>query len=166
MTATTEEVGIASRTRKPVASALKARVWTLLHRHKLDLELAAGSDPNVDPLRRERARELVREGTRRRVADYLERVVVEAESAPRLRASRAPIARRAIRNSRSELETIVERLKAPAPVSPQGVAKALLLVTQGTGPLYGGNSKNSGQELNRALRAAVDAIDRGPGLTG
>jgi len=147
------------RTAAP-SQPLKIRIRTWLHRYKVDRELAAGADPNLDPLRRARACELVRESTRHKIADSLERVLRRADSAPQARSSQAPIARGPIRASRSDLETIVERLKAPATVSPQGVAKAVLLLTECTGPLYDGSE----QELARASHAAVQAIDRGPGL--
>lgn len=149
----------------PGRLTLMTRVRTLPHRHRLDLELAAGSDPNVDPLRRERARELLSEGSRRKLAWSLERLLAEADSPPPPLSPRVPIARDAIREQSSAVETIVERLKAPSYVSPQGVAMVSLLLADGAGPLYRGNSENA-QGLGKDLDAAVDAIDHGPGLAG
>lgn len=159
MRATTEFTGSQVRT-AAAGGPLSIRIRTWLHRYKVDRELAAGADPNLDPLRRARACELVRESTRHKIADSLERVLRQVDSIPQGRSSQAPIAGGPILYSRSDLETIVERLKAPAAASPQGVAKAVLLLTECTGPLYGGSE----QELARASRAAVHAIDRGPAL--
>jgi hypothetical protein len=145
-------------------SSLSNQVRARLRHHKLDKSLASGADPNTDSLRRERARQLVGEKTRHEVAAHVERLLVEADSPPRgLFTPRVPIARAAIRDSRWNLETIVERLKAPAYISPQGVAMISLLLSDGAGPLYGNNPAHS-QELHRALDTVVDAIDNGPVL--
>lgn len=150
-------------TRTQDGSALSTRVRTRLHRHKLDAELAAGADPNVEPLRRGRARELINGKTRHKIAQSIERMLAEADAAPRLPTSRVPIARSAIRDSHPDLEALVERLKAPTYISPQGVAMALALLTSGTGPLYRDGSEHS-RGLKRTLSAVLDAIDHGPSL--
>lgn len=167
MSATATEIGGPVRKVPTVgASPLRVRVRARLQRRRLDRELASGTDPNTDPARRERARELVGEKTRRQIAACLERLLAEADSAPRgAYTSRMPIARTAIRDSRLDLETIVERLKAPAYISSRGVAMISLLCSDGAGPLYGNNPAHS-QELRRALAAVVEAIDHGPVLVG
>lgn len=147
------------------AASMGTRVRTRIHRHQIDKELASGADPNIDSLRHERARELVGEQNRERIATSLERLLAEVDSGPRTLSSRAPIARAAIRESRGTLETIVERLKAPAYVSAQGVALISLLLSDGAGPFYGNDPVNS-QVLPGALEAALDSIGRGPVLVG
>ena len=47
--------------------------------HQLDLELAAGADPNQDPVRQERARELTHRGMRLTIATDLEEALVQAD---------------------------------------------------------------------------------------
>jgi hypothetical protein len=149
------------KTRGAGASSLTNRLRARLHRHKLDKALAYGADPNTDSLRRERAQELVGEKKRHEIAACLERLLVEADSPPHgLFSSRVPIARAAIRDSRWDLETIVERLKAPTYISPQGVAMLSLLIYDGAGPLYG--SHYSARCLRWRLATVVDAIDHGP----
>lgn len=133
-----------------------------LHSRRLDQELASGADPNADPLRRQRARELVEEETRRRIAANLRRALAEAE-APRSPFSvKAPIARAALRDSREDVEDVANRLSGPAPVSPQGVARARMLLTDGTGPLYG--EETTATQLRWGLAAAAEAIDHGPAM--
>jgi hypothetical protein len=166
MSATAEATRDLNRkARTPGAISFRTFIRIRLHRHRLDRELASGVDPNVDRLRRERAHELVGEKTRRKLAASLERLLAEAYSAPRPFSSQAPIARAAIRNSYGELETIVERLKAPAYISSQGVAMISLLLTDGAGSLYGNNPGRS-EELHRALETVIDTIDHGPVLVG
>jgi hypothetical protein len=148
------------RTSEEAPSWMTFRVW--LHRSSLDSELAIGADPNRDPLLRARAQELVGEKARRRIAESFERVLCEVDSAPSLFTSRAPIARTAVRETRPALETVVERLKAPAYVSPQGVAMARRLLTDGAGPMYGQGPQESGALLRQSLGALIDAIDHGP----
>lgn len=167
MNATTEVTrSPGQRNRGAGTSSLSNRVRARLRRHKLDKALASGADPNTDLLRCERAQELVGEKTRHEIAVCLERLLAEADSAPRrLCTSRVPIARAAIRDSRWALETIVERLKAPAYISSQGVAMVSLLLSDGAGPLYDSSAARS-QELRSALAITVDAIDHGPVLVG
>ena len=165
MSATTEAIGSASqKVGSAPAVPLSIRIRVRLHRRRLDAELASGADPNTDPLRHKRAQELVGEECRRKIAASLERLLAEAGSAPRSFTSKVPIARAAIRDTHWGLDTIVERLKAPAYISPRGVAMISMLLCDGAGPLYGNPTKS--QVLRRALEATVDAIDHGPVLVG
>lgn len=102
------------RARAPGGVSLRTRVQTRLNRHRLDKQLASGADPNADSLLYQRARELVGEQSRERVAESVERLLAELDSGARGFTSRAPIARVAIRDSRETLETALERLKTPA----------------------------------------------------
>jgi hypothetical protein len=166
MSATAEvRRGVVQKVRPPGSGSLRTRIRARLHRHRLDSELASGADPNIDPIRRERAQDLLGEETRHRVAASLESLLAEADSPAHGLTAKAPIARAAIRESRWDLETIIERLKAPAYISSQGVAMILLLLADGASPLYGNNRARSG-ELCRALAATVEAIDHGPVLVG
>jgi hypothetical protein len=160
MSATAEVTrGINQKVRTSGAVSLRIRVRTRLRRHKLDRELASGVDPNINPLCCERARELVGEQNRKRIAASLEQLLGEADSGPRAFTSRVPIARAAIRDSRGYLDTIVELLRTPAYISAQGVARISLLLSDGAGPLYGNNPAHS-EELRRALETVVDTIDQ------
>jgi hypothetical protein len=160
MSATAEVTwGADQKARASGGASLGTRVRTRLHRHKLDKELASGADPNINSLRYERARELVGEQNRRRIAASLEQLLGEADSSPRAFTSRVPIARAAIRDSRGSLDTIVELLRTPAYISAQGVARISLLLSDGAGPLYGNNPAHS-EELRRALETVVDTIDQ------
>jgi len=108
-----------------------------LHKARLDQQLAEGFGP--DPLedRALRARQLTSPRARRRLARSLRARVKDAErpAAPRLSAA-VPLSRRAVRSWRESLLGLAERLERPDPVNPCGVARVLVLLTDGTGPLY------------------------------
>ena len=121
------------------------RVRTWLHRHKLELRLAAGADPNLDPMLRQRALELLDPKARRRLAASLEELAPPAGA------------------STIRFDTVVERLKAESPVRAQGVARALLLITNGSGPLWGVGGE---AELAAAAGEVLHGFDHGPPLDG
>jgi hypothetical protein len=157
--------GASWKARHPRPTPIGIRIWARLCHGRLDRELVSGADPNLDPLRHERARRLVGEEWRRRCAASLERLLAEADSPPRPFTSKVPIARAAIRDSRPRLDTIVERLRAPAHISPQGMAMVTVLLADGAGPLYG-SGRADPAVLGRALEDMLHAIDNGPALVG
>jgi len=166
MSATLEATRSAGQVgRTPGAASLNIRLRTRLHHHKVDRQLASGADPKSDLVRQARAQQLVGQEIRRKLAASLERLLAAAYAGPRPFTSKVPIARAAIRDSRWDLDTIVERLRAPGHISPQGVAMITVLLCDGAGPLYG-NSPTGSHELRRALEAVIDRIDHGPALAG
>ena len=164
MSATMELLESVSPKVRPAGSA-RTRIRTRIRRHRLDRELISGTDPNTDPLLKERAGELVGERCRRQIAAGLERLLASADSPPLPFTSQVPIARAAIRDSRSALEAIVERLSTPAYLSARGVAMAGMLLADGAGPLYGNDPANS-RVLRGTLRVTLDCLDNGPMLVG
>ena len=113
-----------------------ARLRVRLRRWRLDRELAEGCHPEACRDRALRATQLTEAVTRRRVARSLRGVVAKAERAPGGLGSAAPVCRSAVLAWREGLLGLADRLEQPGPVNPCGVARALALVTDGTGPLY------------------------------
>jgi hypothetical protein len=124
--------------------------------------LAAGTNPNATDELRERARQLVAEESRRFIAASLRRFLDDASSRPRPFSSQVPIAHNAIRDSRGDIEGIIERLDTPDYLCPQGVAQLSLLLTEGTSPLFGPGTPP--RQLRRSLLVAVDGLEGGPVL--
>lgn len=94
-----------------------------------------GPDPVED--RALRARQLAATRARRRLARSLRARVKDAERPAAIRMSAAvPLCRRAVLPWREGLLGLAERLERPVPVNPAGVARVLVLLTDGTGPLY------------------------------
>ena len=66
-----------------------------------------------------------------------------------------PLSRRAVLSSREGLLGLAERLESPDPVNPCGVARVLMLLTDGTGPLY---SPGSAERLREAVWWIADGL--------
>jgi hypothetical protein len=114
---------------------LRARVW--LRRFSLDERLAQGAGVTDSPDLARRAAQLLSERMRRRLASWLERTLEEAERPHVRRTAALPLDREAIRIARPELLSLARDLAAVnEPVEVRGVARAHLLLSDGTSPLY------------------------------
>lgn len=140
------------------AIAVRVRMRTA----EIDRELARGRSPDSDPLTRERALQLVSESTRRKIARGLELALRQADADLSLR-TQAPVSREAVREAAPALETLIARLLDGGQVSPQGVARAKVLLSDGAGPLF---LRRAGDGLLRAAGSARSALDLGPLVEG
>jgi hypothetical protein len=116
-----------------------------LRRDRLDHELADGLPPGSFEDRELRAAQLAGMHERRRTARALRALVTRADR-PQLLTSAVPLSRRAVLTAREGLLGLAERLEGGDTVNPCGVARALVLLTDGAGPLYargGGGSMTS-----------------------
>lgn len=116
----------------PLGHRLQVRV----HRRRLDEELASGAAIGDSPERTLRAEQLADQRARRRLAAALRRIVCEAQD-PRitLRVLVAP-ARTAVLQWSEALLGLAERIERPGPLAARGLAQAVLLISDGAGPLY------------------------------
>ncbi len=137
-----------------------ARIRALLHPGALDRRLAAGADPARDRELAARAALLLRRTTRMQIAEGLEAAVASARSGAGARSLSAivPAAGPAVRCASEELLELARRLRAPEPVSAQGVALARELLVDGTRPLY---AAHGGDQLARMARHARGALEAG-----
>jgi hypothetical protein len=138
---------------------LRHRLESHLLADRLDRSLAAGTPPESDVLLALRAERLARPSTREELAAAVQRLVREATE-PQHGFSRAPslaVLSRVAR-ARSELESLVEQLLAPVPVSARGVALVEILLRDGTGPLF---RYESTADLALQVRRAGDALEPG-----
>lgn len=115
---------------------LRLRLHVGLHRNRLDRDLASGGNPEAGPELAFRARQLANPRKRRQIAKGLRGSVREAEAPRSPFGSAVPTRRDTTPAVRSALLGLAERLEGPLPVNPRGVALALALLTDGTGPLY------------------------------
>jgi hypothetical protein len=133
--------------RRPSTFRLRLRVR--LRRGRLDRQLADGLAPDAFRDRALRATQLAGMPTRRQVARSLRRLVAHAERPPTgLIGSAVPVCRRSVLRWREGLLGLAERLEQPTPLDPSGVARALVLLTDGGGPFYD----------ERAPRSMADAV--------
>jgi hypothetical protein len=140
---------------------LRRRLRVQLHRARLDQQVADGfgTDPIED--RALRARQLAGRRSRRRLARSLRARVRDAElpAVPHLSAA-VPLSRRVVVAWRESLLGLADRLESPDPVNPCGVARVLVLLTDGTGPLY---SPRAADRMSEAVWWIADGLAHDPG---
>lgn len=135
-------------------AGLKDRLAARLRTRTLDLELASGAPPESSAAVALRARHLIDPIERRSIADGLRGLVREARDGPRLSRVRVPACWKRVRAASEELDELADALIRPGPVSVHGVAEALLLLTDGTGPVYNPDSPANLRTL--AVEATAD----------
>ncbi|MEA2198886.1 MAG: hypothetical protein QOJ25_2937 [Solirubrobacteraceae bacterium] len=137
---------------------LRLRVW--LRRPRLDRELARGRGYKTSPALALRARQLVETSTRRRAARNLRDIVNYAERAAAGRIiSAVVIERAAVRAGREALLGLADRLDGTAPVSPRGVARVQILLTDGCeSPLF---NPHTGYTVVDAVWQAAELLGAG-----
>ena len=133
--------------------------WTYrLRRRTLDAQLSFGFDPNGTPDRRRRAEELTGEEFRQELARRLEHLVSEAFGSPHWQ---SPVRWADVRDVSTQLSLLAETLAGTTEVSPQGVARASLLLGDGDSPLYGPEREDL---LETAVGSALASLELGPML--
>jgi hypothetical protein len=136
--------------REPLRDRLAVRV----HKHRLDAALASGTPAETSAALALQARRLTDVSVRRELARTIRRLVrdVDAPAPPsRLRISSQSARVAAAAGALGEL---ADALAEPKPVSARGVAQALILLTDGTGPLF--NRHNHGSVRDRASAAIAN----------
>jgi hypothetical protein len=116
--------------------------------------LAAGADPQSDPLIACRAERLVSAETRHRLADGL-RDAVERAALPRPATATAPLAAESIRANSGLLLALARRLDSGDSIEPHGAAKAQQLLTDAASPLY---EPSSALRLEDEVEATLIAL--------
>jgi hypothetical protein len=137
------------------------RLQVRARRHQLDAKLAAGADPNNDELLNWRAHELTSADMRKRVADSFDEAMGRIPMSNRQAPTAVFMDSDAVRVALRELRELVDRLNGPDPVSPQGVARAQRLLTEGASPIY---APGNGPELQMLVRQSIRGLDSGPEL--
>jgi hypothetical protein len=138
------------------AAPLLLRLRVHLTRGSLDRQIARGVALADTPALALRARQLAAESTRRPLAADLRHVVGYAERVEsRSRLSAVMLEPARVRAGRGALLRLAERLEAPAPVSPQGVALARVLLTDAASPLF---DRDSERTVTEASCIADDAL--------
>jgi hypothetical protein len=133
-TATANQVQIAAPAR------LRERLSARVRSRRLDIALARGTPPETAAPLALRARRLAALSRRRAIAAGLRRVIRDTcRGVPPSQARISPRLSQVIAAS-DDLMRLADALDSPGPVAARGVAQAWILLTDGTGPLYNGNS--------------------------
>lgn len=123
-----------ARDRRRPPLRLRLRVW--VRRRRLNNELAAGFEPHASDELALRARQLTDTSTRRRLARSLRGVASDVEDRrAAVLGPGVPVCRKVL-PWREGLLGLAERLDGREPVNARGVARTLLLLTDGSGPIY------------------------------
>jgi hypothetical protein len=130
----------------------------LLSRRRLDRELAAGCPADGDAERALRAAQLTGPTMRRQLARSLRRAV---EPRPGLSAA-VPAHPGVAADWREPLLGLADRLEAPSPLNPCGVARIHALLTDGGGPLY---TKRADRPIEEAVWWIADGFQVTPADT-
>jgi hypothetical protein len=130
---------------------VRDRLVVRLRPRRLDRALARGTSPEASAPLALRAQQLTEPEQRGSIARELRRIAAEAHEARRPALRRIMPSRARVRAAREELIRLAETLEEPGPVAAGGVAQAVMLLTDGTGPLY--NSDNRTTLVAGAARA-------------
>ena len=140
---------------EPRRVRLRDRVEARVRTHHLDRQLADGVPPERSAALALRARRLVDPAFATALARRLDAIVREAVLR---RVPRAQIAVRlaAVADLAAEIDELAGRLVASGPAAVRGVAQVLVLLGEGSGPLY---SSRADEELGAAIRRARAALE-------
>jgi hypothetical protein len=131
------------------------RLAARLRAHRLDRELAAGTEPDADVAHALRAATLIAPAQRSMLARSLLRIVRDARERPAGLTVRAPVTRRTALAAAEELDALARRLVAPEPVAVRGVAQVGRLLSDAGSPLYSGHAG----ALRGAARRALASLE-------
>jgi hypothetical protein len=133
-----------------------SRVAAFVRADAVDEALAAGVSPDAGPALSLRARILLRQPLRRRLARQLRDVIKRAERPRGLWDPTVPLAQGAINANRDEIAALARRLESTEPVDARGIAQLRLLLCKGASPLY---SPATSDQLDEALERIGEALD-------
>lgn len=134
---------------------LRLRVY--LTRPWLDRRIAARSRHTATAALELRARQLTCARSRRRLARQLREIVEYAQrTGSRPVFSAVVIDRRAVLRGKHVILGLAERLEGPAPVSPRGITRVQRFLTDGLGPLFNPNSRET---MVQAVWNIEDALE-------
>ncbi|HLW96220.1 MAG TPA: hypothetical protein VKS25_12655 [Solirubrobacteraceae bacterium] len=138
----------------PPPERLRDRLVARLRSGSLDTALANGTPADAYATLALRARRLTNLTRRRELADAIEHLVHDTRrTVTHWPGHVGPLPDR-VTDASWELTVLAGKLAEPTPVAARGVAEALLLLTDGTGPLY--NAKSGGSVRDSAASAAAN----------
>jgi hypothetical protein len=135
---------------------LRDRLAARVRSHRLDEALARGTPAETNAVLALRARRLTRSRFRRGLARTLRRLIREAESTSGFSRSRIPPVCARVAGAADALNELADGLARPNPAAARGVAQAVMLLTDGTGPLFNVRCAESVRE--RAAAARVNLL--------
>jgi hypothetical protein len=142
------------------SAPLTLRLWVRARRFRLDREIAEGAVHPTSAGLELRARQLISARTRCELARNL-RGLVEHVERPHPIFSAVVVHRNAVSAGAHALIGLAESLEREEPVSPAGVARVRMLLTDGVSPLFNPSSR---QTVIDAVWDIQDALEERDGL--
>jgi hypothetical protein len=139
----------------PRTSGLRARLQAFTDRLALDRTLATSANLHASPALARRAQVLSSWRVRHRLADGLERVVVEAIVPPQEHGAAVPVQRDAVLAAQTDLLRLVRALRAEPGPPVRVIAAVSLWLTDGAGPVFAEHPRGTLAEA--AFQAAFHA---------
>ena len=140
------------RDRLPLSASLVAR----LRASALDNQLAEGVEPWRSPAHAARSLRLTSPRRRRAVARSLERLLEDVERRPPVVSAVVRPCREQVLEARPLIVAVASLLRSTRPVDARGVARVVVLLTDGGGPCY---VSSHPQALEGALQSASQWLD-------
>jgi hypothetical protein len=137
----------------------RARLLARAHARRLDEALIGAADPSRSPQLAARAAALTGRRSRAAIADGLERLLQAAEGRRQRQTGVLPRAGHVLANG-DMLHELAGELRGTAPLYARGIAIVNRLLTDGTGPVYLGDSESLAHRLGEA-RAAMRGAEIG-----
>jgi len=119
-----------------MTAPLVTRLKAVAERAELDRELARGVSPSTNPELARRAEVLRSRRVRRRLADGLEHVLVEAVAPTRGQTAAVPVQRDEVLLARRDLSRLAWALRSEPAPPVRAIAAASVLLTDGAGPMF------------------------------
>ena len=152
----TVSVGESSHTGRRVR--VLDRIQTRVSRDRLDAELAKGVPPDSSVVLSLRAKQLLTRSERLGLVRSLRRILSTSEQSNTVRLG-VPLNRDAIRNSRQQLEQLIDKLEGDLPVDVRSMASLHNLVVDGGSPLY---LVSRSRDLKAELTALLAVVETTP----
>ena len=139
----------------PRAWGLRARLKAFTGRMELDRRLAAGERTGAGPELARRAYVLQHWRVRHRLADGLERLVIDAVAPPHESGAAVTVQREAVLAAQHDLLRLVRALRSEPSPPVRSIAMVSVLLTDGSGPVFAPHPVGTLVEL--AFQAAFHA---------
>ncbi len=143
-----------------VARSATLREWVVSHvcARRLDLALAAGAPPEASAALALRAETLASAREQALLADRIDAVLHQAwQPAPPPGRAVVPVRRDHVLDSAEALRALRDQLRSASQVPVRGIARVVLLLEDGAGPLYRAGSRPLRDAVNQALEACSPA---------
>jgi len=135
------------------------RLAARLFATSLDEKLAAGQHPATSDLLAVRSQQLVAARFRRGIADSWLHLLIEVRRPYNRLAPMVPLSRTGVLEAEDQIRSLAEALVSPLPTV-RGVAKSILMLRDGAGPLFNRNSEITVTDAVKEIIGSLDPLAR------